>query len=254
VYDLLESLNGMNVVVVGGARGMGASIATGFRQAGSNVVVLDQLNAGSDGDGSFVSVDIRTRAAVTAAFLEIDKRFDRLDVVINTVGITGKTAPVEEISVEEWNLVLAVNLSGHFWVAQEAAQRMIPRGRGSIVNFSSVSALRIIRGQQHAHYNITKAAQIAMTEALAQEWGTFGIRLNVIAPGTHMTEIVRELYDFDEAKLAAKFATVAAVTPLGRVADASEIVPLTLFLASDAAGYITGVVIKSDGGRGLGYD
>jgi len=253
MLDILQSLSGRNVVVVGGARGMGAEIAASFREAGSQVVVIDRLESGP-GDTDFVHADVADAAQVRSAFDKVDDVFDTIHHVVNTVGVAGEVGPAELMSASEWSSMVDINLSGQFWVCQEAAKRMLPNGYGSIVLFSSLAGHRCVRGQRHAHYNATKAAVMALGQALAQEWGPHGIRVNTIAPGSHSTEIVREMWNHDEEALNRRYAKAIGGTPLGRVARAEEVAPLTLFLASDAAAFITGQVIVPDGGRGLGFD
>lgn len=256
--NILDSLVGRNVLVVGGARGMGAAIATGFGRVGANVAIMDRLPGDARGSATatpMFDVDIASRVAVGTAFAALDEHFSQLDVVVNTVGITGTAAAAAEIEAADWQSVMAVNLSGHFWVAQQAALRMFQHGHGSIIGFASVSAYRTGRTPpHHAHYDASKAGLVSLGRALAQEWGPRGIRVNVISPGTHTTEIVREMFDFDESRLEAHLAKARRDIPIGRVAAADDIVPLTLLLASDAASNITGVDISSDGGRGIGFD
>jgi NAD(P)-dependent dehydrogenase (short-subunit alcohol dehydrogenase family) len=146
-----------------------------------------------------------------------------------------------------------VNLSGPFWVCQQAARRMLRHGRGSIVNTASLAGVRIVRNQPHVHYNATKAGLITMGQALADEWGPHGVRVNTIAPGAYATEMVREMWRKNDAHLSKHYARAGAATPVGRIGEAQDVVPLALFLASDASSYITGQAIVSDGGRGLGF-
>ena len=257
MLDILESLAGANVAVFGGARGMGAAVVSGFLAAGSRVVVVDRLapaNVEGHAGADVIEADISVKSEVDKAFGEIDARLDSLDVVVNTVGITGSLVRAEDMSPTEWSSVLAVNLSGPFWVCQHAGRRMFAQGRGSIVNFASLAGLRIVRGQPHAHYNATKAGLIMMGQALAHEWGPKGVRVNTIAPGAYATEMVREMWKKSDADLTKHYERASASTPLGRIADAEDVVPLTLFLASEASSYTTGEVVLSDGGRGLGFE
>jgi NAD(P)-dependent dehydrogenase (short-subunit alcohol dehydrogenase family) len=256
MLDILESLNGVDVAVFGGARGLGAAIATGFRAAGSTVVVVDRLaesEADIEAGGAYIQADLSLEHEVERAFAEIDQHLASLAVVVNTVGITGALVPAEEMTPDEWRSVVAVNLSGPFWVCQQAARRMLRRGRGSIVNTASLAGIRIVRNQPHVHYNATKAALITMGQALADEWGPRGVRVNTIAPGAYATEMVRDMWRKNDSDLSTHYARAAAATPIGRIAEAQDVVPLALFLASQASSYLTGQVIVSDGGRGLGF-
>jgi NAD(P)-dependent dehydrogenase (short-subunit alcohol dehydrogenase family) len=112
----------------------------------------------------------------------------------------------------------------------------------------------VVRDAQHAYYNASKAGLIALSQALANEWGPRGVRVNVIAPGAHVTDMMRQLYDNDEERLNAHLDHARLAAPVRRVADAADIVPTALFLASESAWYITGDVIRQDGGRGLSFD
>jgi NAD(P)-dependent dehydrogenase (short-subunit alcohol dehydrogenase family) len=256
MLDILESLTGVNVAVFGGARGLGAAIAGGFRRAGSHVVIVDRLprsEATAGTAAAYIQADLGVKSEVDLAFAKLDEHLASLEAVVNTVGITGALVPAEGMSPDEWRSVVAVNLSGPFWVCQQAARRMLPKGRGSIVNTASLAGIRIVRNQPHVHYNASKAGLIRMGQALANEWGPKGIRVNTIAPGAYATEMVREMWRKNDDDLHKHYARAAAATPIGRIAEAQDVVPLALFLSSEAASYLTGQVIVSDGGRGLGF-
>jgi NAD(P)-dependent dehydrogenase (short-subunit alcohol dehydrogenase family) len=256
MLDILESLVGAQVAVLGGGRGNGAAVAAGFVEAGSTVIVLDRLPAVdvSPPQGStYIQADLSTAQTVEAAFARVDEHLDQLSVMVNTVGITGALVPAEEMTPTEWRSVIAVNLSGPFHACQQAARRMIVHGRGAIVNTASLACIRIVRNQPHVHYNATKAGLIMLGRALANEWGPKGIRVNTIAPGAYATEMVREMWKRNDSDLSRHYARASAATPIGRIAEATDAVGLALFLASDASGYITGQTIVTDGGRGLGF-
>ena len=256
MLNILESLAGADVAVVGGARGIGAAIAQGFHDAGSRVAVVDRLAADEASlppGAPYVRADLSRAAAVDAAFAELDKHLDALSVVVNTVGVTGALVPAEEMTAAEWRSVVAINLSGPFRVCQQAARRMIPAGRGAIVNTASLAGIRIVRNQPHVHYNATKAGLIMLGRALANEWGPQGIRVNTIAPGAYATDMVREMWRKNDSDLSKHYARAGAATPVGRIAEASDAVGLALFLASEASSYITGQAVITDGGRGLGF-
>lgn len=253
-----ESLAGRGVVVVGGANGVGAAVARGFIEAGANVVTIDMGDPGEPWPGgkepARVRADISRRDEVLTAFAEADSYIPRLDVLVNTVGISGADTPSELMWESEWRKVLDVNLTGVFFCCQEAAQRMLPNGSGAIVNYSSLAGVSVAKHYRTVHYHAAKAALITMTSALAAEWGRKGIRVNCIAPGAHATAAVKGIWGDDPIRIEEQYAKVRAATPLGRIGQPEELVPLTLFLSSDESSYITGQTIVADGGRGLEFD
>jgi len=249
-----QALTGKNVVVIGGGRGIGAAVSDGFRDAGSNVTVVHHATEGPDlAATDQITIDISRKDDVERAFRELDATIETLDVVVNAMDIGGAVGPSEQLATEEWRRVIDTNLSGPFWVCQEAGRRMIPRGQGSIVNVTSFGAVRVVRGHHQVQYNASKAGIVGMTQALAQEWGRFGVRVNAVAEGSHRAQ-EPELFDGDQARLDEHLAKARTSTPLDRLADASEIVPLVLFLGSDDSAYLTGDLVVADGGRGLGVD
>lgn len=255
-YD--ESLAGKGVVVVGGANGIGAAVARGFARAGAKVATIDlgePLEPEAGGSKPVrVRADIGRREDVAGAFREVDVHLPRLDVLVNTVGISGADTPSEDLSEAEWRKVIDVNLTGVFFCCQEAARRMLPHDSGAIVNFSSLAGVGVAKHYRTVHYHTAKAGLILMTSALAAEWGRRGVRVNCIAPGAYATAAVKGIWGDDSARIEEQYSKVRAATPLGRIGVPEEMVPLVLFLSSDASIYITGQTIVSDGGRGLEFD
>jgi meso-butanediol dehydrogenase/(S,S)-butanediol dehydrogenase/diacetyl reductase len=229
----MRGLAGKRVVVTGGTSGIGAATAQRFRDEGCKVVVL----ARTPGPG-VISCDVSDRAQVDAAFAQIGD----LDVVVNNAGLSVRS-PAVDISPDQWDQVLATNLSGAFWVAQAAARRMLLGAGGVILNTASTNAL--VGYRYYADYNATKAGLVALTKSLALEWAP-GIRVNAVCPGYVLTPMQEAEYT------PAMLAEVNSRIPLGRHATPEELAGLFAYLASDEAAYFTGSVIVMDGGETAG--
>ena len=229
----MDGLAGKRVVVTGGTSGIGAATAKRFRDEGAEVVIL----ARRPGPG-VITCDVGDRDQVDAAF----ERVGDLDVLINNAGVSIRN-PAVDISRDQWEQVIATNLSGAFWVAQAAARRMLLGAGGVILNTASTNAL--VGYRYYADYNATKAGLVALTKSLALEWAP-RIRVNAVCPGYVLTPMQQAEYTpqmLDE---------VNRRIPLGRHATPEEIAGLFAYLASDEAAYFTGSVIVMDGGETAG--
>ena len=229
----MRGLAGKRVVVTGGTSGIGAATAQRFRDEGCEVVVL----ARTPGPG-VIRCDVSDRLQVDAAFEQVGD----LDVVINNAGVSVRS-PAVDISPDQWEQVLATNLSGAFWVAQAAARRMLLGAGGVILNTASTNAL--VGYRYYADYNATKAGVVALTKSLALEWAP-RIRVNAVCPGYVLTPMQEAEYTPE------MLAEVNSRIPLGRHATPEEIAGLFAYLASDEAAYFTGSVIVMDGGETAG--
>jgi len=229
----MRGLAGKRVVVTGGTSGIGAATAQRFRDEGCDVVVL----ARTPGPG-VISCDVSDRAQVDAAFEQIGD----LDVLVNNAGVSVRS-PAADISQDQWEQVLATNLSGAFWVAQAAARRMLLGAGGVILNTASTNAL--VGYRYYADYNATKAGLVALTKSLALEWAPT-IRVNAVCPGYVLTPMQEAEYTPQ------MLAEVNSRIPLGRHATPEELAGLFAYLASDEAAYFTGAVIVMDGGETAG--
>ena len=234
------------VIVTGGAAGIGRATARRFAQDGYRVAVWD-VKAPDTSEGVFQSVDVTNAAAVEAAVAEVVERWGRIDVLVNNAGILRDHQLVKwkdgqklaEMSEQDFDAVVSVNLKGVFLCTRAVAPRMIEGGGGVILNASSIVGLYGNFGQ--TNYAATKAGVINMTKTWARELGRYNIRVNAVAPGFIATEMVTAM---PEKVLQG----MVAHTPLGRMGKPEDIAEAYFWLASDAAGFVHGTVLSVDGG------
>lgn len=245
----MRGLNGKRVLITGGASGIGAATAARFVEEGCHVAILDRdpeacekaAREISGIAGAFLA-DVSDARQLQHSFGNVIMGLGGLDVVINNAGISIRHAFLD-ITPEEWRNVLAVNLSGVFHVAQNAARYMMDHHGGVILNMASTNG--IVGQPFYADYNATKAGVIELTKSMALELAP-KVRVNAVAPGYVLTPMQRAEYT-DEMLDA-----VNRKIPLGRHAQPEEIAGLFAFLASEDAAYITGSVYAIDGGETAG--
>lgn len=229
----MMGLSGKRVVITGGTSGIGAATAQRFRDEGCEVVILARRSG-----PHVITCDVTDRGQVDAAFARIGE----LDVLIDNAGVSIRT-PAVDITADQWEQVIATNLTGAFWVAQAAARRML-LGRGGVILFTA-STNALVGYRYYADYNATKAGLVALTKSLALEWAPT-IRVNAVCPGYVLTPMQQAEYTPE------MLAAVNARIPLGRHATPEELAGLFAYLASDEAAYFTGSVIVMDGGETAG--
>lgn len=244
---------GKSVLVTGAAAGIGLACARAFAEAGASVVFADldekknKEAAQSAGEASgartiAISADVADDAACARLVKETISAFGRVDVLINNAG-TIAPGGVLDLSPDDFDRVLSVNLRAVFVLSQLAARDMVERGvKGSIINVSSVNSVLAIPGQ--LAYVTSKGGLQQLTKATALGLAEHGIRVNAIGPGSIMTDILKTVMTDDAARR-----MILSRTPLGRLGEPEEIASVALFLASDMASYITGQTIYPDGGR-----
>jgi 3-oxoacyl-(acyl-carrier-protein) reductase len=233
------------VLVTGGNRGIGLACALAFAAAGHKVAITCRGAAPAEvTDAGILAVacDVTDTASVDAAFTEIEKALGPVEVLVSNAGITKDTL-VLRMSDDDFSSVLDANLTGGFRVAKRAVKSMMKARFGRIVFMSSIVGLVGQAGQ--ANYAASKAGLHGLARSLAKEYASRGITVNVVAPGPIATDMLDALTDDQRG------AMLAAV-PVGRLGTADDVASAVLFLAGDAAGYITGTVLPVDGGMAMG--
>jgi meso-butanediol dehydrogenase / (S,S)-butanediol dehydrogenase / diacetyl reductase len=245
----MRGLKDKRVLITGGASGIGAATAARFLEEGARVCVLDRDAQGCDhirrelpGLAEAIIADVTDLMQVEAAFAEAVRLMDGVDVLINNAGISVRHNFLD-ITPEEWEKVLSVNLTGVFYVGQTAARHMWERGSGVILQMASTNGM--VGQPFYAAYNATKAGVISLTKTMAVELAP-KVRVCAVAPGYVLTPMQRA--EYSDAMLE----EVNRKIPLRRHAEPAEVAALFAYLASDDAAYVTGQVITIDGGETAG--
>jgi NAD(P)-dependent dehydrogenase (short-subunit alcohol dehydrogenase family) len=245
-------LAGRGVLVIGATTGIGSATVLAFAARGARVCFAGRGTA----EGNAVAEEARRLGAADVAFMEIDvrreteiravielavARFGRIEIAVNNAGVETRIGPVQEASDEEFERVMRVNVRGTWLALKHEIQHMLQHGGGSIVNTASTAGVTGIAGV--ALYTASKHAIVGLTKAAALELATSKIRVNAVAPGPVHTGLLSRMLD---GKLSLE--QVAALVPMGRVSEPPEIAEAIVWLASDAASYVTGHTLIVDGG------
>jgi gluconate 5-dehydrogenase len=250
----LFDLSGRIALITGGSRGLGLEIAEGLAEAGASLMLcarrtawltptVDSLRSrGFTVDGH--ACDTSNRDQVQQLVDRTIEAYGAVDILVNNAGVSWAAEP-EDMPLDKWQKVIDINLTGAFLCSQAVGREMLKRGRGSIINVSSSAAVKsAIDSPHYVGYAASKAGLLGLTRELAASWGSRGIRVNAIAPGFFRTRLTEHVIPKVEPRLTSS-------TPLGRVGAAGEVKGVVVFLASDAAGYITGQVMVVDGGASI---
>lgn len=247
------SLTGKIAVITGAGRGLGRTLAASFAEAGADVGVLGRtvaalgpVRADVAAHGRRAAVahcDVASADSAAHAVATIEKELGPIDIWINNAGITYWGPTLDAETGPGWDEIMATNAGGVFHCSRAVGRRMAERGRGSIVNIGSISGLIVNRPQAQAAYNASKAAVHHLTRSMAVELAPSGVRVNALAPGYIHTAMTEALFD-DPAHRQYWIDQV----PMRRAADPAEIAACAIFLASDAASFMTGSVLVADGG------
>jgi len=246
----LFDLTGRTALITGSSKGIGFGLAQGLAQAGARIVLngrdlarLEQAATALRSEGFSIETapfDASDAQGVEQAIEDVESRAGPLDILINNAGMQHR-APLEDFPAEKWSELMRTNIDTAFFVGQAVARRMIPRGRGKIINIASVQSELARPGI--APYTATKGAIKQLTKGMCTDWAKHGLQVNAIAPGYFKTELNQALVENAEFS-----AWLEKRTPAGRWGDVEELVGAAVFLASDASSFVNGHILYVDGG------
>jgi gluconate 5-dehydrogenase len=251
IKDLFD-LSGRVAIVTGGSRGLGKEMAEGLAEAGTSLMLCARRGdwlwptveefRGKGFKAEGMLCDVAAADQVQALVDATVQTYGKLDILINNAGVSWGERP-ETMPTDKWEKVININLTGSFLCAQAAGREMLKHERGSIINIASVSGLQSsANGPHYVGYAASKAGLFGLTRELAASWGRQGIRVNAIAPGFFHSRLADPALPLAEPSIKAR-------NPIPRIGNEGELKGVAVFLASDAANYITGQIIVVDGGR-----
>ncbi len=250
-------LTGRTAVITGGSRGLGRAMAQAFCEAEADVILIGRDAATLAAAAQELSTtgrrvwtvagDVGTPAGAAAACDAALAIGVPIDILVNNVGGRRLDIPTEDFPLEEWQRLIDLNLTSALVCCQKLGKPMLDRRRGVVINITSIAGPRAIPGIRGRHYETAKAALAGLTRALAADWADRGVRVNAIAPGVFLTDANRRWFS-ERPHFRTQF---EAHIPMGRLGAPDEIGPAAVFLASDAASYITGATLVVDGGYTL---
>jgi len=250
----LFNLSERVAIVTGGARGIGFAITRGLASSGALVVIADINSDGAEKAAAAVraegfqaqsiTVDVTKRNSVQDMVAQTVERSGQIDILVNCAGIILRK-PIEEVTDEEWDSILDVNLRGVFLCSQVAGREMIKRKQGKIINISS----NIAQVLQHGRgiYAVSKAGVSHLTKVMALEWAPYHVNVNAIAPAPTMTDLNKKFFDEHPEDYQERLRSI----PMGRLGDPQDYVGMAIFLASKASDFVTGQTLFVDGGSNL---
>ena len=250
---MLSSLEGKVALVTGASRGIGRAAALGFAGAGAKVVLASRKIAdlekvageigGMGGESLSVATHVGRLEDIRNLVSSSVEEFGRVDILVNNAGTNPTADSALDLEERAWDAIMNLNLKGLFFLSQAIARVMKEQGGGCIINVASIAG---IRPGTMPVYSISKAAVIMATKVMAQEWAGYNIRVNAVAPGQVKTRFTEFLWSDPQTA-----ESMLNKVPVHRIAEPEEIVGALLYLASDAASFVTGAVIVADGGQSL---
>jgi NAD(P)-dependent dehydrogenase (short-subunit alcohol dehydrogenase family) len=253
--DALFRVSEQVVLVSGGSRGIGRAIAQGFAERNARVVITgrdrDVLEATAVGIShgehpvETVVCDVANPEAIEQMCAEVLRQHGRVDTLINVAGVN-RRKPSAEVTLEDYDFVMDINLRGAFLLSQRIGEAMCERGQGSQINVASLNSDRPLK--HVLPYAISKAGMAQLTRGLALEWGEHGVRVNALAPGFILTDLTQKLWSDPDMQ-----AWGVANTPQRRLGQPADMVGTALFLAAPASAFMTGQVLYVDGGFTAGW-
>lgn len=248
--SLSIDFRGKNVLITGGTMGIGAAIVEDFKHAGANLIVTgaedieiinklnDEAKRNNNNKIKYIRVDFTDKLSFNNFFIKLDD-YEKIDICINNAG-TNKNNPIDEIKLDDYYLLMDVNLHAPFLITRYLSKRMKKANFGRIVNIASIWS--VITRSNRAAYSMTKFGIVGLTKTSAVELAPYNVLVNAVSPGFTLTELTKKTLNKEEVK------EVSDIIPVKRFAQPSEISKLVLFLASDLNTYITGQNIIIDGG------